>query len=199
MKLPPSIPCHALRGQVRNTGFTVPEIMISMTIFLLVVLGVLTTHIFGLKMATVNQSKLVATQDAREALNNVRDDIRSGKIVYVGNGTANSFTRIPANSPQQGNSILIHQTLNTNRFIQYFVDFSDDTLKRRESGSEVAVIANFITNLIPFRAENYLGQVLTNDQNNRVIRMNLEFYQWEFPEEYDYYGLQTKVTRRAIE
>lgn len=199
MKLPSSIPCHALRAQVRNTGFTVPEIMISMTIFLLVVLGVLTTHIFGLKMATVNQSKLVATQDAREALNNVRDDIRSGKIVYVGNGSANSFTRIPANSPQQGNSILIHQTLNTNRFIQYFVDFSDDTLKRRESGSEVAVIANFITNLIPFRAENYLGQVLTNDQNNRVIRMNLEFYQWEFPEEYDYYGLQTKVTRRAIE
>jgi hypothetical protein len=61
------------------------------------------------------------------------------------------------------------------------------------------VVANFVTNLIPFRAENYLGQVLTNNQNNRVIRMNLEFYQWEFPEEYDYYGLQTKVTRRAIE
>jgi len=199
MKLPPPIPGHALRAQVRNAGFTVAEIMISMTIFLLVVSGVLATHIFGLKMATVNRSKLVATQDAREALNNVRDDIRSGKIVYVGNGTANSFTRIPVNSPQQGNSILIHPTLNTNRFVQYFVDFSDDTLKRRESGSEIAIVANFITNLIPFRAENYLGQVLTNDQNNRVIRMNLEFYQWEFPEEYDYYGLQTKVTRRAIE
>lgn len=182
-----------------NAGFTLPEIMIAMTIFLLVVMGVLTTHIFGLKMATVNQCKLVATQDAREALNRVRDDIRSGKIVYVGNGSESSFTRIPANSPQQGNAILIHQTLNTNRFVQYFVDTSDETLKRRSSAGPVVVVANFVTNLVPFRAENYLGQVLTNNQNNRVIRMNLEFYQWEFPEEYDYYGLQTKVTRRAIE
>jgi hypothetical protein len=165
----------------------------------LVILGVLTTHIFGLKLAKVNQSKLVATQDAREALNRVRDDVRSGKIVYVGNGNETSFTHIPANSPQQGNSLLIHQNLNTNRFIHYFLDTSDDTLKRRTSDGQVVVVANYITNLIPFRAEDHLGRVLTNDQNNRVIRMNLEFYQWEFPEEYDYYGLQTKVTRRAIE
>ena len=199
MKLLPYISRRPLPSRVRNTGFTLPEIMVAMTIFLLVVMGVLTTHIFGLKMAAVNQSKLLATQDAREALNHVRDDIRSGKIVYVGNGTESSFTRIPANRPQQGNSILIHQTLNTNRFVQYFLDPSDDALKRRNSGGQIVVVANFITNLIPFRAENCLGQVLTNDQNNRVIRMNLEFYQWEFPEEYDYYGLQTKVTRRAIE
>jgi hypothetical protein len=41
--------------------------------------------------------------------------------------------------------------------------------------------------------------VLTNDQNNRVIRMNLEFYQWEFSDVYEYYRLQTKITCRAIE
>lgn len=183
----------------REAAFTLPEIMVAMAIFSLVVLGVLTTHIFGLKMATINQSKLLATQDAREALNRVRDDIRSGKIVYVGNGGSNSFVRIPANSPQQGNSILIHQTVNTNRFVQYFLDAADDALKRRTSGGQIDVVANYITNMIPFRAEDHLGRVLTNNQNNRVIRMNLEFYQWEFPEEYDYYRLQTKVTRRAIE
>lgn len=199
MKLQSSISLRHRESRSGNAAFTLPEIMIAMTIFLLVVMGVLTTHIFGLKMATVNQSKLMATQDAREALNRVRDDIRSGKIVYVGNGTESSFSRISANSPQQGNAILIHQTLNTNRFVQYFLDTSDETLKRRSSAGQVVVVANFVTNLVPFRAENYLGQVLTNDQNNRVIRMNLEFYQWEFPEEYDYYGLQTKVTRRAIE
>jgi prepilin-type N-terminal cleavage/methylation domain-containing protein len=199
MKLPLSISAFPRASQAERGGFTLPEIMIAMTIFLLVIMGVLTTHIFGLKLATVNQSKLIATQDAREALNRVRDDIRSAKIVYVGNGTAGSFARIPANSPQQGNAILIHQTVNTNRFVQYYLDTSDDTLKRRTSGGQIVEVANFITNLVPFRAENYLGQVLTNDQNNRVIRMNLEFYQWEFPEEYDYYGLQTKVTRRAIE
>lgn len=194
--------CISLRPHVsrqRDAGFTLPEIMISMTVFLLVILGVLATHIFGLKLATVNQTKLVATHNAREALNRVREDIRSAKIVYVGNGNASSFTRIAPNHPQEGNAILIHRTLNTNGFVQYYLDASDDTLKRRTSAGQTVDVANFVTNLVLFHAENYLGQVLTNDQNNRVIRMNLEFYQWEFPEAFDYYGLQTKVTRRAIE
>jgi len=199
MKHLPPIPVRQLPVRVKHAGFTLPEVMIAMGVFSLVVMGVVTTHIFGLQMATMNQSKLLATQDAREALNRVRDDIRSGKIVYVGNGNSSSFTRIPANSPQQGNAILIHPNLNTNRFVQYYLDATDDALKRRTSGGRLDVVANYITNLIPFRAENHLGQVLTNDQNNRVIRMNLEFYQWEFHEEFDYYRLQTKVTRRAIE
>jgi prepilin-type N-terminal cleavage/methylation domain-containing protein len=183
----------------RRGGFTLPEIMIAMTIFLLVVMGVLTTHIFGLKMATVNQTKLQATREAREALNRVRNDIRSGRIVYIGTGTDSSFTRIPVNNPQRGNAVLIHPTLNTNQFVLYYLDSSEDVLKRRSSSGQIAVVANYITNSMPFQAEDYLGQVLTNDLNNRVVRMNLEFYQWEFPEEFDYYRLQTKVTRRAIE
>jgi prepilin-type N-terminal cleavage/methylation domain-containing protein len=199
MKCPSPILFRRVPAQTGGAGFTLPEVMIAMGVFALVVLGVMSTHIFGLQMASINQSKLIATHDAREALNHVRDDIRSGKIVYVGNGSSNSFTRIAANSPQQGNAILIHQTLNTNRFVQYYLDTADDALKRRVSGDLTTVVANYITNLIPFRAEDHLGQVLTNDQNNRVIRMNLEFYQWEFPEEFDYYRLQTKVTRRAIE
>ncbi|MCL4785466.1 MAG: prepilin-type N-terminal cleavage/methylation domain-containing protein [Verrucomicrobia bacterium] len=183
----------------RRRGFTLPEIMIAMGVFMLVVLGVVSTHIFGLKMATITQTKLVSTQDAREALNRVRDDIRSAKIVYVGNGTSTSFTPIAPNSPQQGNAILIHQSLNTNRFVQYFLDPNEDALKRRTSGGRLDVVANYITNTVPFRAEDHFGRVLTNNQNNRVIRMQLEFYQWEYPEAYDYYRLQTKVTRRAIE
>ena len=65
---------------------------------------------------------------------------------------------------------------------------------------------NYVTNDIAFRAEDFRGQVLTNNQNNRVIRMILEFYQWEFPVAtvgtnglYDYYRLQTRITRRTIE
>jgi hypothetical protein len=57
-----------------------------------------------------------------------------------------------------------------------------------------------------FRAEDFRGNILTNDRNNRVIRMMLEFYQWEYPIAsagpggmYDYYRLQTRITRRLIE
>lgn len=199
MRLLLSISLRQFPTRPKNVAFTLPEVMIAMGVFSLVVMGVISSHIFGLKMATMTRTKLITTHEAREALNRVREDVRSGRIVYVGNGSSSSFTHIPANSPQQGNAVLIHQTVNTNRFVQYFMDSADDTLKRRTSGGQVDVIANYITNTIIFRAEDYLGNVLTNDQNNRVIRMNLEFYQWEFSDVYEYYRLQTKITCRAIE
>jgi hypothetical protein len=68
------------------------------------------------------------------------------------------------------------------------------------------VVARFVTNQVGFAAEDYAGNVLNTDQNNRVVRMNLQFYQWEFPVAragagayYDYYQLQTRMTRRTIE
>ena len=64
-----------------------------------------------------------------------------------------------------------------------------------------------VTNEFVFQAEDFQGNVLTNNQENRVIRMVLEFYQWEFrsstntPKKglYDYYRLQTKLTQRALD
>jgi prepilin-type N-terminal cleavage/methylation domain-containing protein len=199
MKSLPFIAWHQRPSRYRQAGFTLPEIMIAMGVFSLVVLGVVSTHIFGLKMATINQSKLIATQDARAALDRIRDDVRAGKIVYVGNGNSNSFVRVPPNNRQEGNSLLIHHTLNTNRYVHYFLDPGEDTLKRRTSFGRLEVIASNVTNTMPFRAEDYLGRVLTNDQNNRVIRMSLEFHQHQFQDKFDHYRLQTKVTRRAIE
>ena len=64
----------------------------------------------------------------------------------------------------------------------------------------------FVTNYFVFDAEDYLGNVLTNNSNNRIIHMTLQFSQWEYPVAgvgngamYDYYQLHTKVTRRAID
>lgn len=70
------------------------------------------------------------------------------------------------------------------------------------------VVANYITNQNIFFAEDYMANVLTNNQDNRVIQMTMYFSQWEYPiaiigsndiNAYDYYRLQTRATRRAIE
>jgi hypothetical protein len=57
-----------------------------------------------------------------------------------------------------------------------------------------------------FAAEDHLGNVLTNSQNNRVIGLRLQFYQIAFPvvavgpgNYYDFYQLRTRVTRRMLE
>ena len=51
-----------------------------------------------------------------------------------------------------------------------------------------------------------LWSVLTNNENNRVIGLTLQFYQIQYPvirigpgELYDFYQLRTKITRRTLE
>lgn len=207
MKRPATIqfPQPARRGG--EFAYTLTEILIATALFTLVIVIVIYTHIFGLRMATLADTKLSATHNAREALNQVRDEIRSGKILYVGNGDNSTFTRLPVSAPQIGNALQIHPTANTNVFVRYYLDPEEKSLMRKTSGGgEVEKIARYLTNQLVFQAEDHLGNVLTNDQNNRVIRMQLEFYQWEFPiarvgggNYYSYYRLQTRITRRAIE
>ena len=186
-------------------AFTLVEVLTAMAIFGLALAGLLSAHLMGLKMHNITATKLGATLNARAALNSVRNDIRGGKLLYVGNGDATHFENVTNGAPQEGNAVQIYPTVNTNVFVRYFLDATNKMLKRITSaGGHPELIANYITNTTLFRAEDFHGGVLTNEENHRVVRMVLEFYQWEFPvakvgSHYDYYRLQTRITRRAIE
>jgi prepilin-type N-terminal cleavage/methylation domain-containing protein len=190
-----------------SSAFTIVELMIALAIFSLVIIGSIYCHLMGLKMSTMAQAKLKATHTARAALNRTRDEIRSASILYVGTGNKNGFTNAVQNGLRQGNALQICPTGNTNNYIRYYLDGTDKTLKRIVSGSgNPETIASYITNQIGFAAEDFAGNVLTNDQNNRVIRMNLEFSQWEFDvltanggSLYEYYRVQTRTARRALQ
>lgn len=188
-----------------HAAFTLTEVMIAAGLFSLVMVGSILAHVTGLKLCAITQTKLKATHTARAALNRTRDDIRSATMIKVGNGNATSFSNISSNGLRQGNAVQIFPTASTNIWVRYYLDTSDQTLKRVANGGVFEAIANNITNKIPFAAEDYAGNVLTNDQNNRVIRMTLEIYQWEFASlnrggsnSYDYYRVQTKIARRAL-
>lgn len=70
------------------------------------------------------------------------------------------------------------------------------------------IIGTYITNQAVFTATDYTGtNIMTNNVNNRVIQITLYFSQWEYPiavigsndiNAYEYYRLQTRVTRRAL-
>jgi hypothetical protein len=195
------------RRPAEEAGMTLAEIMTVTAVFSLVVIALISVQITGMKMFNITATKLSASHSARGALNKVRDEIRSGKILYVGTGTANSFTFIADNQPHQGNALQICPTANTNNYTRFYINPEAQTLNRVTSSStNIEIVARYITNYVAFRAEDHLGNVLTNNQNNRVIRMVLELYQWEFPvaqagvgSYYDYYRLQTRITRRTIE
>lgn len=207
MKLPLPIRYALARSPAARSAFTLAEIMTAMGLFSLVVIGVVYSHLFGMRMFNITATRLSAGDNSRIVLDRVRDDVRSGKILYVGNGSSTGFTHIALNSFHQGNALQIYPTTDTNVFVRYYLDPVRQCLMRTTSGTgQVQVLAPYLTNRIAFLAEDCSGHTLTNDQNNRVIKMVLDFYQWEFPVAqpgigayYDYFHLQTRMTRRTIE
>jgi len=180
-------------------GFTLPELLISITVFSLLVGGVVFAHLYGLSMFHITETTLNATGDARKMIGKMTDEIRTCDTVWVGNVKNGVFEALLDGETQEGAGLLIHPTTNNANFVIYFVNPSDQTFRRTTStpGSAI-IIARSVTNSLVFRAQDYSGNVLTKNRNNRVIHVNFEFHQ---PKRHlqiaNYYKLETSVTRRA--
>ena len=188
-------------------GFTLIEIVVTSAIFLMVVLAMVAVQIYGLRVYTLAATKLTATAGGREALNNMRDTIRGGKTLYVGIYSNSTFTIIPNGQTQTGNALQVYSSTNgsaTNALV-FYMDPVKNNMSELYNGT-VSVLANYMTNYYCFTNEDYMGNTLTNYQNNPVIHLTMQFYQWEYPigyigsqalNAYDYYTLQTRISRRA--
>jgi len=198
--------CNSTRKPRRQHAHTITELMVSMAVVLIVMAGVLSSHVFGLRLFEMNKAKLGASDDARGSLSYMVSEIRAAKIVRIGEGGASSFAEVQPGAPQRGNAIQVHPTTNLTSFVRYFLD-ADQKLKRLASGNGAPrVIANHISNQVVFTSEDFSGAILTNNENNRVIGLSLQFYQLDNPTVsfgpgnlYDYYHLRTKITRRTLE
>jgi prepilin-type N-terminal cleavage/methylation domain-containing protein len=183
-------------------GLTLVEMMITMSVFTLVLAGLLTLHIYGLKQNQLVESKLGASDNSRRALDALTTEIRSAKIWAIGVGDETSFVPIPNGTLQQGSALQFSYTPDTNRYIRYYFETNHGRLCRLASdGAGRRVIADHLTNNMFFRAEDYLGNVKTDLSYKYVIRVLLEFRQYQFPLTrvgpgylYDYYKLDFRVT-----
>ncbi len=188
-------------------AFTLTELMVGVSVLIVVLLGVLSGHFFGMKMFQITKAKLGASDEARKAVAKLTDEVRGAKWLQVGTGNAISFSPIPDGEPQRGSAVEIYSTEGTNQFVRYFLDTEEKRLKRITSeNSSPQIIATAITNQIVFASENRSGTVLTNSENNRVLSLTLQFYQIQYPivkvgpgEYYDFYQLRTRITRRTLE
>jgi hypothetical protein len=199
---------NCLSAQRSGGGaFTLAEVQVSMAIILLVIGGVISSHIFGLKLNEAVRAKLSASDAARNAIGKLIADIRSAKVVEVGNGTFAAFIPVGNGVTQQGSALRIFPTTNLASYIVYYRDSSDSTLKRATtSATTPKKVAEYLTNSVVFTSEDYRGTPLTDNQNNRVIGIMFQFYQIQYPVAtigqggyFDYYQVSTRITRRALE
>jgi prepilin-type N-terminal cleavage/methylation domain-containing protein len=201
------VPFSDLRRSSRpgpDKGFTLLEILIAMMVFLLMLVGIIAANLFGLRMFQIADTKLNVTTWSRETTEKITAEVHACDTVQVGNITTNGdFEGLLNGETQQGTALLIYPTTNINNFTIYFVNPSDETFRQTvatPSGTNTVILADSVTNTIAFSAQNFSGNVLTNNQNNRVIHLTLEFYQpARFMLGADYYKMETSMTRRALQ
>jgi hypothetical protein len=206
MKLSHRITASGAGGASRHaSGFTIPEFMITTAVSVLVMAGIIACHLMGLRMFEMTKAKLGASDDARRSINLLIAELRSAKVVQVGSGSVKTFTPVTGTALQIGSAIEVYSSTNTNYWVRYYWDSSDQKLKRATNGSESAtVVASSVSNSTVFSIEDYSGNVRTNNAEDFVVGLNLQFYQLQHPSVaigpgryFDYYQLQTRVTPRA--
>jgi len=190
-----------------NQAYTLVEIMVAMAIFSMVVIGVVSGNIFGLKLYEVTRTKLGVNDYSRRALSMMTTSIREAKSASVGTGSDTTFVEPESGVPRRGNALQINPLRNnTNVFIRYYRDTDQRIKKVTDANPTPVVVADFVSNSVVFAEEDFRGNVLVNRQASRVISLNLNFYRIEFPVVpigegcfYEYYVLRTHITPRSAE
>jgi hypothetical protein len=180
-------------------GVTFPELLVTITLFLLLAAAIIYAHLFGLRMSKFTETKLKASNSARDALGKVTEEIQNcGVGTWVGTISNGDFVALLDGVPQTGSALLIS---NSADYIVYFVNPSDQSFRRTTSvAGTTTVIARTVTNAAVFSAQDFQGNPLTNSQRNHVIHLTLEFFQPQLAlPAADYYKLETSVTRRAMD
>ena len=185
----------------RQAGFTLAEALIASTVFLLLLGGIVGANLFGLKMSQLTQVKLTRSDAARELVGRMTDEIRGCKTAYVGSVSNGVFSAVVDGTRQAGGALIIYPTTNTASYVLYFLNTADQSFRRTTSSQGTAsILAQPVTNTEVFSAQDCLGTVLTNSQNNRVIHFDLEVFQ---PQPYlptpDYFKIESSITKRALE
>lgn len=186
---------------------TLVELLITMSLTTFVVGGVVYSHIMGGRLMQFAAAKLGASDSSRKAFGKLQDEIRAATTIRIGNGTATSFTAISNGTAMQGRAIQIYPTTNNNWWIRYFYVTNNSELRRvTSSNATPQLIASYVTNAILFSKEDYLGNTLSADTGNSAVNVRLQFYQLSYPmtkvgtnNYYEYFQLQTRITRRILQ
>jgi type II secretory pathway pseudopilin PulG len=197
-------------------AFTLVEMVVTVAVFSFIIAGIVAVQLFAMRIYTLGATKLSATSGARQTLNAIRDQVRSSKIAYVGTySNSTGFARLPLGSLQMGNALELATTNGSyTNYTVYYLDTWDptNTLYSYNLSNNLTSLltaqAFYVTNYYCFYGENYAGVTTSDYENNTVIHVFLQFYQWQYPlgfvgtnalNAYNFYNISARVMRRAAD
>jgi hypothetical protein len=212
--------------RARRTAFTLPEILVALTIFIILIGAVVALQLFAVRIFQLAATKLTATADGRKSVNFIREQVREAKVIYIGTysgtNTGTGTFAVADNTNQIGSALFVSTNAAASSGTIFYHDptvsnlcsvlinnasLSADGTTLTGTISGFATDALFVTNdANVFQAEDFQGNILTDNSNNRIIHVTLQFSQLEYPVAgigagamYDYYQLHTRATRRSID
>lgn len=183
-----------------QAGHTLTELMTAMAVFSLAVIGILACHLAGLRYNLMILPKIQNAQYSRQTLSHLVEEIRSANSIQIGMGTRTTFTAAGVTNSQTGNALRIFPGTNLTQFIYYYHDPASATLNKTSLQTTNSLqVANSVTNDLVFSMQDFSGNVLTNNQNNAVVRVLLQMTRTTpITGLRDPYQVEAKVTRRNI-
>jgi prepilin-type N-terminal cleavage/methylation domain-containing protein len=203
------------RTRRERRAFTLVEIMVAMSIFSLVSIGMLYTHLFCLRQDSLINSKLGASDQSRRGFDLLTRDVRSAKVWEIGNvnSSGGGYTGINLGSSQIGNALRLSYTTNWSEGLIYYFNtniaatdggklyrYNLDTGVQSLIAQDLTNTMRF-TNSLRFQAQNYRGEAQTNRTHKGVVNVLMEFAQYQYPLTkvgpgyfYDYYKMEFKLT-----
>ena len=184
-------------SQKNRSGFTIAELLIALSIFLVCVLGLVSLQVLGLQMNAIAASKMKSTASGLKTLNAVRNQVLGANSVQVGNGDNNSFTA----TGTIGNALQVYPTTNSSNYLRFYLSTDDNTLyELNNSNSAVTAIAPNVTNESVFQTVDFQGNTSSSSREHYSIRMTLQFSQLDYKvpkSTREYYTLETEMTPRT--
>ena len=181
----------------RRAAFTLVEMMVAMAVMSLAVAGIVSANLVGLRMYQISENKMLASTAARVSLGRLTDEIRSSSKVQLGNINSGIFTALVDGVTQSTRALVIYPTASTNSYVLYFLNATNQLVRTTSTPGNTAIMARSITNSVVFRAQDFRGNVLTNNRPNKVVYIDLECYRTNragVPA--DYFKLESAVTTR---
>jgi len=175
-------------------------------------IGMLWSHLFGLRTDQLVESKLGASETARRGFDKMANDIRAAKNWQIGNMSGLTYVDIPDGSNQVGRALQLSLKTNTMPMtppyiLYYFTNISgDNKLCRFHTGDPApTVLASNLIDTLNFTAEDYTGTNIITTLNYRyVIHYTLKFQQFQYPLTkvgtnylYDLYKIEFRLTPHA--
>lgn len=162
--------------KVGDLAFSLPEFIVTAGIFLMVVGGILSAHVFGLRMIQFVELSSQISQSDRLLLQRIGEEMATAKAFDLGSGSASGFSDLAANRLQIANALQIYPALSTTQYVRYYLSTRLDTLYRVTSESSTAeVVADSIINGQIFSAEDGRGNTLSNQTQGAVLSLNILF------------------------